>query len=230
MKKMALILTAFLLVTCIKRSDFEINNEPILFDISETTFENPSFLGNKIEESTGKEVFAVMTTYQYLREGVEPNPRIVRKNNETEYDYIIDRTYSERVVFYFEHDKLKQVSIRPTDLSLGQVIARFGEPDYVYSDQNMTPRGPDVWMTFLYTDIGIQVSGGIGEKKNEYYVNKDAQIGVVNLVSLNDIHFFYENDLELLNPNIQNPSDFLYEWKGYGKLSELYPNIIRSEN
>ena len=230
MKKIVYIVFTFVLAACLYKPDIETKGELILLDISVEEGENPSFLDLKISASSSQEILDIMNKYPYFREGVDPNPIKRKENDDLKYHYLIDGVMGDSISFILKNDTLQRITIDPSYLELKEVLAEFGEPNYLYTTEWETPRGWDRGMFVLYPDIGLLVSVACVTQNKELFVSEGSRVIVLHLHSIENIRSWYAYHISLTNPYLNNPSDYLYEWKGYGKLSDLYPNIIRSEN
>ncbi|NSW52150.1 MAG: hypothetical protein HPY85_06575 [Anaerolineae bacterium] len=228
MKKLLYFILSILITSCCLYGKIDLNDE-ILKNISFIDSENPIFFNLEVGTSTISDVTSIMNNSDYLDNNATQNPIIRERDNGTEYVYQIDQKYGDSFWFYFENDSLKKITLIFPYLKLGRLISQFGEPESLYTVKKETPREPDLYITFLFKNAGIVVLAGPTIHGEDLIIDDDARVASLILLETDHVQSWIEHDLASANFSITNFRDYLYVWKGYGKLSDLYPNVIQAQ-
>ncbi len=116
------------------------------------------------------------------------------------------------------------------NITLGQAIEKYGEPEYVFSEMN--PNSSD-WgaVTFLYPKKGVTFSYATHFEKNKYRGILRPETPITSIS-----YFLPENYQEIYERFYINPPEWtaevvnasIYPWDGYGIISEKYPTAFGS--
>ena len=214
-----LLLIPIFLLGCKNKNDF------LLSTIEQTPL-GGAYNGLIPGKSSQNEVIGQMSKYNLLDTNHVPNPSVTEYSSKnTVYYFFLLPEANYSVFFYFNNDnEFSKLEFSTEKITIEDFIGKFGEPDSVIFSVNQkryTSCDAKLFYDSLRAVIFIRGSGNIDKKR--CILSSATEVTGLFLLS----HEKYLNFTEEFLSSTEVTSayeDFIYMWRGYGNLFELYPN------
>lgn len=127
---------------------------------------------------------------------------------------------------WWENDIVQEITLGLTyDLTVGQVVAKFGSPDALHLSTGGVPEHPYWIVDLYYTERGIQFKAYTPEFSD--VIEASTEVGVVIFFipcSLEErvVDIYCEGNENLTQCDASSIVNSMHLWRGYGNLIELY--------
>ena len=227
MKKWHMLGVLFLLLaSCQWNSNKAKDYSQVFSEIKLVSGENPGFLSLQVSSSSEEEIQNVINSAA-LFDHEESN--CSKYEDQTAYKrffyYSCFTVDEQNINFYLDNSLLTMVYFNTPGLFFEEIYQIFGPPTSVYTMYSTTPRGPFPIMIMIYDDYGMVVNVLLRVDGETLYLDEDVKVRNVNLIDVDSV-YVDENDNLILGDFLRElPAEYLYAWKGFGSIQELYPKM-----